>query len=186
VALPTDRVQVIKQESTALGGDDADAVEWGSSPIEPQEDAIEAAGLYLQDASNRDEAALIWREGDTIRAKDVSYGTVDLLAAATGGITAPQHQALLQLIHFLDEGPAKGFVSGATKTVTGTVFPTQTLWKRQDGTKLVEKNITWTGVNPTTIEWELYAADGSTVLETVTDTISYSGIFETGRTRAIT
>ena len=85
MALPPDRVQVIKQESTALGGDDADAVEWGSTPIEPQEDAIEAAGLYLQDASNRDEAALIWREGDVIRAKDTTYGTVDLLAASTGG-----------------------------------------------------------------------------------------------------
>ena len=31
----------------------------------------------------------------------------------------------------------------------------------------------------------IYASDGTTVLATVTDTISYSGIFETGRTRVI-
>lgn len=186
MAEPTDRVQLIKQESTALGGDDADAAEWGSNPIEPQEDAIEAAGVYLQDAANRDEAVLIWRDGDVIKAKDVTYGTVELLGASAGsGITAAQHKALLQLIHFIDEGPAESFTTGATKEVTGTVFPTKELWKRADTTKLVEKNITWTGVNPTTIEWIMYDTDGSTVLATVTDTISYSGVFETGRTRAI-
>ena len=110
----------------------------------------------------------------------------DLDAAISGGgITENQHRSLLQLIHFISEGPAEGFATGATKTVTGTVFPTQELWKRADATKLVEKNITWIGVNATTIEWKIYAADGITVLATVTDTITYSGVFETGRTRAI-
>jgi hypothetical protein len=101
------------------------------------------------------------------------------------GLTEEQHKTLLQLIHFIDEGPAEGFTTGATKTVTGTVFPTQELWKRADTTNLVEKNITWTGPNPTTIEWIMYDTDGITVLATITDTISYSGVFETGRTRAI-
>jgi hypothetical protein len=102
------------------------------------------------------------------------------------GLSEAQHKALLQLIHFIDEGPAEGFVTGATKTVTGTVFPTQVLWRRADATKLVEKNTTWTGVNPTTIQWKMYATDGTTVLATVTDTVTYSGVFETGRTRSIT
>lgn len=102
-----------------------------------------------------------------------------------GGITAGEHETLLQLIHFIDEGPAEGFATGATKTVTGTVFPTQVLWKRADATKLVEQNVTWTGANPTTVQWKMYAANGVTVLATVTDTISYTGPFETGRTRAI-
>lgn len=101
------------------------------------------------------------------------------------GISEATHRTLLQLIHFIDEGPAEGFATGATKTVTGTVFPTQILWKRADATKLVEQNITWTGSKPTTIEWKVYDTDGTTVLATVTDTISYSGVFETGRTRAI-
>ena len=101
------------------------------------------------------------------------------------GISEATHRTLLQLIHFIDEGPAEGFTTGATKTVTGTVFPTQILWKRADATKLVEQNVTWTGPKPTTVEWKVYDTDGTTVLATVTDTISYSGVFETGRTRAI-
>lgn len=101
------------------------------------------------------------------------------------GISPTQHDELLQLIHFIDNGPASGFATGATRTTTGTAFPSQILWRRADTTKLVEKNFTYTGAFPTTIEWKIYAADGSTVLATVTDTISYSGAFETGRTRAI-
>lgn len=105
--------------------------------------------------------------------------------AGSSGISESQHAALLQLIHFVDEGPAEGFATGATKTVTGTVFPTEELWKRADNTALVRKTITWSGVVPTTIEWKMYAANGTTVLATVTDTISYSGLFETSRSRAI-
>jgi hypothetical protein len=102
------------------------------------------------------------------------------------GISEAQHKTLLQLIHFIDGGPAEGFTTGATRTTTGTTFPSQILWRRADATKLVEKNLTYTGAFPTTIEWKIYAADGTTVLATVTDTITYSGAFETGRTRAIT
>ena len=113
-------------------------------------------------------------------------GSVKSLTGVTaGGLTAAQHRTLLQLIHFIDNGPAEGFVTGATRTTTGTAFPSQILWKRSDATNLVEKNITYTGAFPTTIEWKMYDTDGSTVLATVTDTISYSGAFETGRTRAI-
>lgn len=101
------------------------------------------------------------------------------------GISEAQHKTLLQLVHFIDDGPAEGFVTGATRTTTGTVFPSQILWRRADATKPVEKNLTYTGAFPTTIEWKIYAADGTTVLATVTDTVSYSGAFETGRTRAI-
>lgn len=102
------------------------------------------------------------------------------------GITEAQHKVLLNLIHFIDEGPAEGFATGATKEVIGGVFPSSILWKRADATKLVEQNITWAAAKPTTVQWKMYAADGTTVLATVTDAISYSGAFETGRTRTIT
>jgi len=111
-------------------------------------------------------------------------GVVQSLVTGSG-ITASGHSSLLQLIHFIDEGPAEGFTTGATKTVTGTVFPSQVLWRRADSTKLVEQNITWTGANATTVEWKIYAADGTTVLATITDTITYSGPFEASRVRAI-
>lgn len=107
------------------------------------------------------------------------------LTGLSSGISTTTHRTLLQLIHFIDEGPAEGFTSGATRTTTGTTFPSQILWKRADTTKLVEKNITYTGAFPTTIEWKIYDVDGSTVLATVTDAITYSGAFETSRTRTI-
>lgn len=71
MAIGTDRVQVAKVESTALGGDDADTDIYGAPiPLEPQEDALESAGLYLQDASNRDELVGIFRDGDDAKIFD--------------------------------------------------------------------------------------------------------------------
>lgn len=104
---------------------------------------------------------------------------------ASSGITPSAHEALLQLIHFIDQGPAEGFATGATRTTVGTSFPSQILWRRADATKLVEKNLSYTAAFPTTIQWKIYAADGTTVLATITDTITYSGAFETSRTRSI-
>lgn len=112
-------------------------------------------------------------------------GTGTFNPRASSGVTEAAHKALLQLIHFIDEGPAEGFTTGATKAITGTVFPSQVLWRRADSTKLVEQNVTWTGAKPTTIEWKVYGPDGTTVLATVTDTITYSGPFEASRARAI-
>lgn len=109
-------------------------------------------------------------------------GTYWRIAALAPG----DHATLLQLIHFIDEGPAEGFTTGATKTVTGGAFPTEVLWKRADTTNLVRQSVTWTGVLPTTVVWQMYATDGTTVLATVTDTITYSGPFEASRVRAIT
>jgi len=100
-------------------------------------------------------------------------------------VASQDHESIRQLIHFIDEGPS----SGATlrKAVTGTVFPTSIIWYHTvtaGEKKLVEKTITWTGANPTTIVWKIYD-DTETLLATVTDTISYTGVFETGRTRVI-
>ncbi len=187
-----DVVQVIKQEWPDLGGEPGPLIPY-PQPIEPLEDGIEAAALFVVEVGRRNKGVAIWSDNGNIRFRDIinpgtsgtGYTLTELLAGA-GGITKGLHPALLQLIHFIDEGPAEGFVSGATKTVSGPkMFPTQWLWKRQDGTSLVERNMIWTGINVTTNEWKIYAADGSTLLVSVTDTITYDGIFETGRTRAI-
>jgi hypothetical protein len=107
-----------------------------------------------------------------------------------GGMSAAQHKVLLQLIHFIDEGPADGFVSGATKTVTGGLFPTIIEWKRSDATLLVKKTIERsagpaTNLKPTPIVWEIYDTDGTSVLATVSDAVTYGGVAETGRVRTI-
>lgn len=108
-------------------------------------------------------------------------------AIAVGGITEAQHKVLRQLIHFISDGPAEGFASGAYKEVTGTVFPTAIVWWESSAKlkKIVERLVTWTGAKATQDQWKVYASDGVTVLATVTDAVTYSGIYETSRTRTI-
>lgn len=109
-----------------------------------------------------------------------------------GGITPTQHETLHQLIHFISGGgPATGFASGAVRVIlpTGNPFPTSVIWYTDSSQtrKIVEKDITYTGVVPTTIVWKMYDNAGTTVLNTVTDNITYSnGVFESSRTRIIT
>jgi hypothetical protein len=69
MAVGPDRVQVIKRESAALGGDGADDADY-TAPLDPQEDAIETAGVYLQDGSNRDEGVYVERDGQNMRFRD--------------------------------------------------------------------------------------------------------------------
>ena len=117
----------------------------------------------------------------------LSSGVVSLTAGT--GLSKGSHDALRSLIHFINEGPAEGFVSGAFKEIlpTANPFPTSVIWYESSGKtqKIVEKTLTYTGVFPTTIVWKMYDTDGTTVLATVTDAINYTGAFETDRTRTI-
>jgi hypothetical protein len=193
MAIGGDRVQLTKLESTAKGGDSADAGPYESpQPIDPQEDAIEAAGIYLQDASAQDETTYVARAGDDLIFRDVTTGatkTLTELIAGTGALTEAAHRTLRQLIHFIGDGPAEGFASGAYKETlpAGSIFPTSEVWWESASKlkKIVSLDTTWTGVNITAEVWKVYDTDGSTVLATVTDAISYTGIFETDRTRTI-
>lgn len=110
----------------------------------------------------------------------------------TGGnfLTPGQHEALRQLIHFIDAGPASGFASGAFCEILPSAdpFPTSETWY-EDATKvkkIVETLYTYTGPVPSSITWNMYDTDGTTILATVTDAITYaSGVFEVSRTRTI-
>lgn len=101
------------------------------------------------------------------------------------------HDSLRQLIHLASGGgPFEGFASGAYKEIlpSGDPFPTSIIWWTSSGKidKIVEKTITYNAnKTPITIEWKAYDVDGSTVVATVTDTISYTGVIETSRTRSI-
>lgn len=111
--------------------------------------------------------------------------------AVQNSLTTFQHQTLRQLIHFIDEGPADGFASGAYKEVNppGVILPTSIIWY-EDNTlskKIVEQSIVWSGIVPSTITWMVYNIDGVTVAHTVSDSITYmNNIFEVTRTRTIT
>jgi hypothetical protein len=117
----------------------------------------------------------------------------DLDAAVTaGGITATQHAALRQLVHLADGvgGPFEEFLSGAYREIlpAASPFPTSITWWESAAKlkKIVEKTTTLNAnKTPSTIEWKAYDTDGSTVLATVTDTITYSSVFELSRTRTI-
>ena len=123
-------------------------------------------------------------DGASFRMRD-TIGTFNPRSAGSG-LSESAHNALRQLIHFLDDGPGDGFTSGAYKesTFSGAKL-TQAIWY-DDNTKvkkLVSLDVTYTGILPTTEVWKMYDTDGSTVLITLTDAITYSGVFEATRTR---
>lgn len=153
----------------------------GSAPTSSNDDSqgYEIGSRWVDTASQAEYVAV-----------SVSTGAAIWLLTTAGGssgISAEQHQALRQLIHFVDNGPANGFASGAYRVTTGTVFPSAIVWWETSSMikKIVEKLITYVGAFPSVIQWKMYDTDGSTVLASLTDTITYSGPFETSRTRTI-
>jgi len=105
-------------------------------------------------------------------------------------ITTSGHKTLRQLIHFISEGPAGGFVTGAYRETLPAAgpFPLNVTWYTDSGKtqKIVEKIITRNIQQiPTQIHWKMYGTDGITVVEEAIDIIAYSGVFETSRTRTI-
>ena len=120
-----------------------------------------------------------------------SIQSLQQLTASIGtSFTPSQHEVLRQLIHFIDEGPATGFPTGARKQILPAAdpFPTSVIWWEDTALtkKIVEKLITRNpNKTPSVVQWKMYAIDGTTVISTVTDTISYSGVFEINRIRTI-
>jgi len=181
-----DRVQVVKRESGDLGGDPNDELPF-YAPIEPQEDAIEAAGIYFQRQGARDTQVYIGRNSnDQMTFSDVENVPAKVLSDF---LTQDKHKSLRQLVHLAHNGPYEGFQSGLYKEVlpSGSPFPTSiTWWDSSSKTKkIVEKTISWSGAFPVSITWKAYSSDGSTVLSTVTDSITYKGPFEISRTRSV-
>lgn len=114
-------------------------------------------------------------------------------AIAGGGITESQHDGLRKLVHLAEVGgPYEGFISGAYRETlpASDPFPTSVIWWESSAKlkKIVEKTIVYSMglAKPSPITYRVYDTDGVTVLVTATDTISYSGIFETSRSRVIT
>jgi hypothetical protein len=107
-------------------------------------------------------------------------------------MTPAQHAALRQLIHLADgDGPFEEFPSGAYQETlpAGDPFPTSFIWWESSAKlkKIVEETVTY-NANKTiaTDQWKVYDTDGVTVLATATDTMTYTAVFETSRTRVIT
>jgi hypothetical protein len=124
----------------------------------------------------------------TITAHNVQDAIKEVAYNATG-ISEPIHKTLRHIIHFIDDGPGDGFLSGSYKEILPLKdpFPTSVIWWESSAKikKLLEKAYTY-NANKTVsqAQWKIYDTDGSTVLTTVTDTIVYSGVFELNRTRS--
>lgn len=106
-------------------------------------------------------------------------------------LTSEAHPKLRQLVHLADSGPWDSFWSGAYRETLPAAdpFPTSIIWWEDSGKtkKVVQKLITYSvGKLPTSIQWSVFDVDGTTVISQATDTISYSAVFETSRTRTVT
>jgi len=181
-----DRVQPLKLEDTGTGSE----IDLFPTALDRNEDYVDCKGVVIQDTNSDDETTFIERdESGNLTFVDGVAGTYTLDQLSTGGsgISAEGHKILRQLIHFIDNGPAEGFATGAYREITGTAFPTAIIWYDKAGAgkvKIVSKEISWTGVLASPIVWKVYDA-AEALIATVTDTVSYTGVFETSRTRAI-
>jgi hypothetical protein len=145
---------------------------------------LDEEGIDLEDASDAAAEGQMRYTGSRFSLYD-SAGEYDPRSGG-GGISAAQHNAIRQLIHFIDNGPADGFTSGAySESTYSGALPTSEIWYDDDtkANKIVELSTTYSGVFPATETWKLYDTDGTTVLVTAVDTIVNSGAFEANRTR---
>jgi hypothetical protein len=116
-------------------------------------------------------------------------GTLRTLSSSLG-ISSNDHQSLRQLIHFIDDGPTIGFPDGTFKETLplGNPFPTLEIWWESAVKlkKIVQLEVTRSlGQLPVIEKWKMFDSNGSTVIEQVTDTITYSGVIETFRSRSL-
>lgn len=106
--------------------------------------------------------------------------------SGSAGVSESGHKALRDLIHFINDGPADGFTSGAHKEVLGSPFVSSVTWYTSVAKTQKIVDVTYTRNSrkqATSSVWRMYDTDGSTILVTLTDTITYSNGFETSRTR---
>jgi hypothetical protein len=126
-------------------------------------------------------------DGSIFQFRD-AVGTFD--PRTGGGISETQHKILRQLTHLAEEGgPWEGFASGAFQETLPSAdpFPTSVIWwtSAAKTEKIVEEQLVYNANKTITTDvWKVYAVGGA-LLFTVTDTIAYSGVFETSRTRTI-
>lgn len=185
-----DRVRARKFESPESGGTQTDEFPTG---LDPNEDYLDVRGITVQNDTSNDETVLVDRDAsDNLTFTDPVTGSKTLaeLSASSSGISESSHRTLKQLIHFISMGPTLGFVSGAYMETlpAANPFPTQVTWWESSSKlkKIVSLDVTRNANKSPSVEtWKMYGTDGTTTVETVADTITYSGIFELSRTRAI-
>ena len=139
---------------------------------------------------------------DTLPASNVPLATTSVSGAlsaadktkldgiAAGAIDASLHATLRTLEHWMSDGPLEGYSGAYMETLpSGSVFPTQYVWwvDSSKAAKLMDETVTYnSNYTVASVRSRMYASDGTTVALTLTDTMTYTGVFETSRTRVIT
>lgn len=181
----------MKLETPVEGGNQTDM--W---PVEvnPNQDGVDCNALFLQSTSSADSRVYVDRDSadQGIRFTEPTVGVKKLNRLVSNSLSDTQsHQALLDIIHFLDDGPGDGWASGAVRVRTGTA-PNAGGWVWYTSTaqtaRIIDCTITYTGssIVPATKVWRLYAANGTTVIRTVTDTYTWTGPILTQKARSWT
>ena len=136
--------------------------------------------------------AIRLKDDGGIYAKD-GIGVFNMRTGGSG-ITADQHKSLRQLIHFLGtNSPGDGFGAGpyvSEVLPAGDPFPTSETWYT-DASKTAKicREVVVYNPNKTFLSqtWIVYKVDGvNPAAQAVDSPITYSSVFETGRTRTIT
>lgn len=174
MAAPADRVQLTKWETAAGGGDAADESGF-HEPLEPNEDAPEVQGFFLQPpkpSTARDALVYVTRDASgNMVFRDVVDGTERTISdflTGGGGLTASSHRALDQLVHDVAENSYTEVEETAGKT---TAVRTYTDSGKTE--KIREEEYTYTAGKVTTIVTKQYAV--GVLAETYTETVTYSG-----------
>lgn len=164
-----DRVQAIKWESPSRGGTQTDE---SPTEINPNQDALDSKGLYIQDDTSADDTVLVGRDNSgNMTFKDGVVSGVKTLfeLSAGGGLTPEAHRVLDQLVHEIDESCYVEYAYSANK------ISTIDIWTSSAKTlKIRDFAYTYTGNLISTETVQQYDGTGS-VVETLTTTYAYSG-----------
>ena len=98
------------------------------------------------------------------------------------------HETMQQLIHLADSDGPRGsqWATGLYKETGPFPFPTASIWWTDSSRtkKIADSLLTRNSMQLVTLEkWRAYGSDGTTVVESFTDTITYNSVFEVNRTR---
>lgn len=155
-------------------GPQGDSTQWLNGAGAPSNSLGDNGDYYLDELTGNvySKASGSWSLQTNIKGPQGPAGSVDLN----------------KLQFLVDVGPMENYMTPYREILPATdPFPTSVIWY-DDNTKtkkVLQKILTYTGVNPTTIVWTIYQPDGVTPLKIATDTITYSGPFELSRERVV-
>lgn len=148
----------------------ADGVGWTTGGGVPTADLPDGS-LYLDE----------WT-GNYYKRTSAAWVLRGSLQAGAGGFNPHQLVALA-----MEGGPFEGFPTAYREITYSGGYVRNITWyvDATKAAKIVEGDITYTGVNATREVWKAYGSDGVTVLAMATDTVTFSGAYEVSRNRVM-